>query len=151
MKMEVLSLGESLSLCRAAAILVSNRFQWLARQTEQGDRKLSQLFGELAGEVERNLNEIHHLDGLDRPPGASEREAGQEVARGFLPSLSKSIDGVRVDRESGFYLMECLLEDLAQFYGALVRQCSDEKSRDLLLRLKLAVKGRLEFLQHVVL
>jgi hypothetical protein len=151
MTLEVLSSSESLSLCRAAAGLVLNRFRRLAHQTEQEDRKLSQLMTELADEVERNLVEIHQLDGQDRLPEALDEASGQRVARGFLPSLSKNCDGVRLDRESGFYLMECILEELAGFYSTLVRQSSDERSRDLLLRLKLAVADRLEFLRHVVL
>ena len=47
--------------------------------------------------------------------------------------------------------MECILEDLARFYAALVRQTCDEKSREFLLRSKQAVNGRLDFLRHVAL
>jgi len=149
MNLEVLSSSESRTLCRAAANQALTRFRRLAHHAEQGDRRLSQLFMELAGDVERNLVEMSELDGP--LPEAPEEETAQKVARGFLPSLSKSIDGIRLDRESGFYLVECILEELAGFYGTLVRQCCDEKSRELLLRSKLSIKARLEYLQHVVL
>ena len=138
-------------LCRAAANLVLSRFRRLAQQTEQGEHKLSHLFGELAADVERSLIDMNRLDGQSWLPEALEEETAQKVARGFLPSLSKSREGVCLDRESGFHLMECILGDLAGFYGALVRQSCDEKSKDLLLRSTLAVKTRLEFLRHVVL
>ena len=151
MNLEVLSSSESMTLCRAAAKLVLSRFRRLAQQTEQGDRKLSHLFGDLAGDVERSLIDMNQLDGQSWLPEAVGEETGQKVARGFLPSLSRNRDGVSLDRESGFHLMECILGDLAGFYGALVRQSCDEKSRDLLLRSTLAVKTRLEFLRHVVL
>jgi hypothetical protein len=36
-------------------------------------------------------------------------------------------------------------------YGTLVRPSCDEKSQDLLLRSKLAIIARLEYLRHVVL
>ena len=151
MNLEVLSSSESMTLCRAAANLVLSRFRRLAQQTEHGDRRLSQLFMELAGDVERNLVEMSDLDGRGSLPEALEEETVQRVARGFLPSLSKSREGVCLDRESGFHLMERILGDLAGFYGALVRQSCDEKSRDLLLRSTLAVRTRLEFLRHVTL
>ena len=151
MNLEVLSSRESMTLCRAAANLVLSRFSSMARRTEKGDRSLSQLFMELAGDMERNLVEIFQLEGQGRLPEAFEEETGQKVARGFLPSLSKGSDGVHLDRESGFYVVECILEDLSAFYGALVRQSCDEKSRELLLRWKLAIGARLEFLHRVVL
>ena len=151
MNLEVLSSSESRTLCRAAANEALSRFRRLADQAEQGDRRLSQLFMELAGDVERSLVEMRDLDGPGPLPEALEEETAQKVARGFLPSLSKSSDGVRLDRESGFYLVECILEELAAFYGTLVRQSCDEKSRDFLLRSRLAINARLEYLHHVVL
>lgn len=151
MNLEVLSSSESRALCRAAANQALSRFRSLAHQAEQVDRRLSQLFMELAGDVERNLVEMSELEGRSPLPEALEEETAQKVARGFLPSLSKSSDGVRLDRESGFYLVECILEELAGFYVTLIRQSCDEKSRDLLLRLKLAIKARLEYLHHMVL
>jgi len=151
MNLEVLSTSESMSLCRAAAGLVLGRFRLLADQTETQDPKLNQLFTDLADEVERSLVEMDQLDGQARLPEVLDEKTGQQVARGFLPSLSKGHDGVRMGRESGFYLVECVLEDLARFYGVLARQSSDEKSRELLLRWKSAIGSRLLFLQHVVL
>ena len=151
MNLEVLSSNESMTLCRAAANLALSRFRRLAHQAEEGDRKLSRLFVVLAEEVEGHLVEIHQLDGQSRLPEDLEDETGQKVARGFLPSLSKSRDVVRLDRESGFYLVECILGELNAFYGTLVRQSCDEKSRDLLLRLASAARSRLEYLHHVVL
>src|SRR5438309_991542 len=109
MNLEVLSSSESMTLCRAAAKLVLSRFRRLAQQTEQGDRKLSHLFGDLASDVERNLIDMNQLDGQNCLPEALQEETGQKVARGFLPSLSKSREGVCLDRESGFHLMECIL------------------------------------------
>jgi hypothetical protein len=123
----------------------------MARRIEQGDRELSRLFMELAGDMGRNLVEIQHLDAPGRLPESPEEEAAQKVALGFLPSLSKGSSEVRLDRESGFYRVECILSDLAGFYGALVRQSRDERSRDNLLRWKRTVEARLEFLHHVVL
>ena len=151
MSLEVLSSRESLSLCRAAAQLVLDRFRWLAQRTEREDRKLSQLFADLAGDVEKNLVEVYQLEGQSHLPQALEEKAGHQAARGFLPSLSKTVDGDRLDRESGFYLVERVLEDLAGFYGTLIRQSCDEQSREFLLRSKQAVEARLEFLRHVVL
>ena len=151
MNLEVLSSNESMTLCRAGANLALSRFRSLAHQAEGGDRKLSRLFIELADDVQGHLVEIHQLDGQGRLPEDLEEEAGQKVARGFLPSLSKSGDGVRLDRESGFYRVECILKELGAFYGTLVRQSCDEKSRELLLRLASAVRSRLEYLHHVVL
>jgi|SRR5579862_9593421 len=151
MTLEVLSSSETLSLCRGAADLVLNRFQWLRRQTTPEDHPLALLLDDLAGDLERNLLEIYRLKGQDLRPGADEKERGRTAARGFLPSLSKTAGEAHLNRESGFYLMECILEDLAGFYGALVRQSCDEQSRDFLLRSKHAVNGRLEFLSHVVL
>jgi hypothetical protein len=149
MNLEVLSSSESMTLCRAAANQALSRFRRLAHQAEQGGCRLSQLFMELAGDVERNLVEMNELDGRDPLPEAHVEETAQKVARGFLPSLSKSRD--RLDRESGFYVVECILGELAGFYGTLVRQSRDEKSRDLLLRSKQAITVRLEYLRHVVL
>jgi len=149
MNLQVLSSSESMTLCRAAANLVLTRFTSMARRTEKGDRDLSQLFMELAGDMERNLVEIHQYDRAGWRVGSPDEEAGRSSALGFLPSLSRGSE--RLDRESGFYLVECILEDLAGFYGALVRQSCDERSRELLLRWKLAVEARLEFLHRVVL
>src|SRR2546422_5520556 len=106
MNLEVLSSSESMMLCRAAANLVLSRFRSLAQQTEQGDRKLSHLCGDVAGDVERSLIDMNQLDGQSWLPKALEEETAQKVARGFLPSLSKSREGVCPDRESGFHLME---------------------------------------------
>jgi len=147
----VLSSSESMSLCRGAAGLVLDRFHWLARRAAPEDHPLTVLFADLAGDVERNLVEIDQLEARGHPPGAHERESGRTVARGFLPSLSRTAGEGRLGRESGFHLVECLLEDLAGFYGALVRQACDETSRDFLLRSKQTVNGRLDFLHHVVL
>ncbi len=151
MTLEVLSSSESMSLCLGAANLVLNRFEDLARRTAPGDHPLALLFGDLAGDMDRNLLEIRRMEGQNPRPGAGEQAMGQTAARGFLPSLSKTSGEAHLNRESGFYLMECILEDLAGFYGALVRQTCDEKSREFLLRLRHTVNGRLEFLRHVVL
>jgi len=151
MNLEVLTSSESMNLCRSAAGLVQGQFVSMARRIEQGYRDLSRLFMELSGDMGRNLVEIQQLDAPGRLPESPEEEAAQKVALGFLPSLSKGGSEVRLDRESGFYRVECILEDLARFYGALVRQSCDEKSRDNLLRWKLTVEARLEFLHHVVL
>lgn len=150
MSLEVLSSSECISLCREAATLVLGRFRWLAKRAGPGDRPLALLFSELAGDVERNLIDIRQLEGPG-PPGVPEEETGRQVARGFLPSLSKTAGGGSLDRESGFYLAECLLQELAGFYGALVRQTGDEQARELLNRSKRASESRLEFLRHVVL
>jgi len=149
--MEVLSSRESTSLCRAAALLVRGRFRWLAQRADPGDLQLSRLFSDLDRDVEMNLVEILGLEEPDQVTGEAEEQMGQRAARGFLPSLSKTIGGARLDRESGFFLVECILEDLAGFYGAMVRQTCDEKARDLFLRLQQAVQARLDFLHHVVL
>jgi hypothetical protein len=151
MNLEVLSTSESMTLCRAAANLVLTRFKSLSDRSRLGDRQLSHLFTVLAGDMERNLVEVHQYDRAGWRLAAPDEEAGQRAALGFLPSLSKGGEGVRLDRESGFYLGECILEDLARFYGALDRQCCDEGSRELLLRWKSAVGVRLEFLRRVVL
>jgi hypothetical protein len=145
MTLEVLSSGESMALCRAAAGMALSRFRTLAQQARDGDRKLSELFLELAGDVERNLAE------MDQLAGQSPSTEAAKAARGFLPTLSKGGEGSRLDRESGFYLVECILEELAGFYGMLARQSCDEPSRDLLQRSALAAKSRLIFLHHVVL
>jgi len=150
MNLEVLSSNESRSLCLGAANLVLNRFQGLARRTAPEDPPLALLFADLAGDMERSLLEIQRLEGQNPLRGAGE-EMGQTAARGFLPSLSKTGGEAHLNRESGFYLMECILEDLAGFYGALVRQTTDEKSREFILRSKHTVNGRLDFLRHVVL
>ena len=128
-----------------------DRFHWLAGRAAPEDHPLTVLFADLAGDVERNLVEIEQLEAQGHPPGTHQQVSGRTVARGFLPSLSKTAGEGRLSRESGFYLVECLLEDLAGFYGALVRQCCDETSRDFLLRSKQTVNGRLAFLHHVVL
>jgi hypothetical protein len=151
MTLEVLSSIESMSLARGAADLVLNRFHWLARRAGPEDHPLTLLFADLAGDVERNLLEIGQLEAQGHLPGAHEQESGRTAARGFLPSLSKASGEGRLDRESGFYLVECLLEDLAGFYGAVVRQTCDEKARGFLLRSKQTVNGRLDFLHHMVL
>ena len=151
MNLEVLTSSESINLCRSAAGLVQSRFASMARRSEQGDRDLSRLFMELAGDMGRNLVEIQQLDAPGRLPESPEEKAAQKVALGFLPSLSKGSSEVRLDRESGFYRVECILADLAGFYAALVRHSCDEKSRENLRRWKLAVEARLEFLRHVVL
>ena len=151
MNLEVLSSSECRSLCREAALLVRNRFRWLRERAASGDRPLTLLFGDLAADAERNLSEIRHLEGPGGPPPNSETEPVQQVARGFLPSLSKTGGAERLDRESGFYLAECILADLAEFYGALVRHTGDEPSKDLLQRSKLAAESRLEFLRQVIL
>ena len=151
MNLEVLSWSETVSLCREAAGLVLNRFRTLAQRADPGDRPLSELFKDLAGDAERSLDEIRRLHGPGPPPGLSESEMATRVARGFLPSLLKSVGTGSLDRESGFYLAECVLGDLVGFYGALVRQTGDERARELLQRSGLAVKARLDFLRFVVL
>lgn len=151
MNLEVLSSSECRSLCREAAILVLDRFRWLRERSGSADRPLTVLFGDLAADAERNLTEIRHLENLGWTPEPQDAEPVQQVARGFLPSLSKTTGGDRLDRESGFYLAECLLEDLADFYGALVRHTGDEPSKDLLHRSKRAAESRLEFLRQVIL
>jgi len=151
MPLEVLSAGESMTLCRAAADLVLTRFKSLAHRSERVDRKLSQLFTELSGDMEKTLVEVHQHDPAGSGVGSPDEKAGRRAALGFLPSLSKGCEAIRLDRESGFYLVECILKDLAAFYGALVRQSCDERSRELLLRWELAIGTRLEFLRRVVL
>lgn len=151
MTLEVLSSSECMSLCLGAATLVLNRFQELARRTAAEDPPLTLLFADVAGDMEGNLQEIRRSEGQRPLNGAGEREMGQTAARGFLPSLSKTIGEAHLNRESGFYLMECILKDLEGFYGALVRQTCDDRSRRFLLRSKHTVNGRLEFLRHVVL
>jgi len=151
MTLKVLSSSESMSLCRGAADLVLDRFHWLAGRTAPEDHPLTVLFADLAGDVERDLVEIDQLEAQGHPSGAHQQESGRTVARGFLPSLLKTAGEGRLSRESGFYLVECLLEDLAGFYGALVRQSCDKTSRDFLLRAKQTVNGRLDFLHKVVL
>lgn len=151
MNLEVLSSSDSMTLCRAAAQLALSRFRKLGQQAAERDPKLSRLFVELAGDMERHLGEIHQLDGQDDLPDAHRDQMREQVARGFLPSLSKATDELRLDRESGFHLVECILEELAGFYGTLVRQSCDEKSRDLLRRLGLAIQDRVGFLHQVVL
>ena len=143
-RMEVLSSGECRSLCREAAVLVLRRFRLLATQSDPGDRPLTLLFGDLAAEVERSLVEIGPLE-------IHEPETGRGVAGGFLPSLSKSPGGGELDRESGLYLAECIFQDLAGFYGTLVRQTGDERSKALLQRSKSAAESRLEYLRTVVM
>ncbi len=151
MNLQVLSLNECLSLCRGAAVLVMHRFRWLGQQVTPEDRPLALLFADLAGDVEKILVEIWKLEGVDRPPEVLEKESGQQVARGFLPSLLKTVGDGPLDRESGLYLAECLLEDFADFFGALVRQAEDEQARDLLQRSQQAVSTRLGLLRHVLL
>nr|MBI3857500.1 hypothetical protein [Planctomycetota bacterium] len=151
MNLEVLSASESVSLCLGAAKLVLNRFRGLAQRTRSGDRPLSLLFDELAGDVERNLIELKQVEGPGRQPEGLEEEKAQKSARGFLPSLSKPDGGGPLDREAGFYLAESILEDLAGFYGTLVRQTCDDKSREHLLQSKKAVEARIEYLHRVVL
>ena len=151
MTLEVLSSSESMSLCLGAANLVLDRFKALARRTAPEEHPLALLFANLAGDMERSLLEIQQLEGQDPLQGANEQGMGQTAARGFFPSLSKTAGEARLNWESGFYLVECLLENLAGFYGALVRQTCDEKSRDFLLRSKHTVDGRLESLRRVVL
>ncbi|SRR5579859_2587795 len=151
MNMEVLSPRESTSLCRAAAHLVLDRFRWLAQRADPGDLQLSRLFSELDSDVEKHLVEILGVQEQDTLSGEAESQMGKSTARGFLSSLSKTIGGARLDRESGFYLVECTLEDLAGFYGTVFRQTRDDRSRDLLLRLRGAVRARLDFLRRVVL
>jgi hypothetical protein len=147
----VLSPGESLTLCRAAAGLVQTRLTSMARRIEREDSDLGQLFMELAADLQRDFVDVHHPDEPGGRPGSPGEEPGQRAAMGFLPSLSKVREGVRLDRESGFYLVECLLEDLARLYGAIVRQSRNEALRELLLRWKRAIETRLEFLHRVVL
>jgi len=151
MNLEVLSSRESTSLCRAAAHLVLDRFRWLAQRADPGDLQLSRLFLDLDSDVEKHLMEIRGVEEPDPVAAEVVSLMEQSTARGFLPSLSKTIGGARLDRESGFYLVECILEDLAGFYGTVVRQTCDDRSRDLLLRLKGAVRARLDFLRRVVL
>ena len=151
MSLEVLSATESMSLCRGAANVVLNHFQWLARRTAPEDQPLALLFADLGSVMERNLLEIQRFEGQAPLLGADELEKARRAARGFLPSLSKTTGEARLNRESGFYLVECLLEELAGFYGTLARQAVDEKARTFLLRSSQTVKGRLQFLQHVVL
>lgn len=140
-----------MSLCRGAAHLVLNRFQGLTRRTAPKDPPLALLFADLGNDLERNLLEIQRLEGQDSPPRADEQEMERTAARGFLPSLSKTTGEAHLNRESGFYVAECILEELAGFYDTLVRQTSDEMSRNFLLQSRQAAKGRLEFLHHVVL
>jgi hypothetical protein len=149
MNLAVLSSSECMSLCRDAAFLVMSRFRWLAQRTAPEDRPLILLFRDLAADLEANLQHIEHLEGLN--PSSGDGETGQRTARGFLPSLEKTPGGSGLDRESGFYLAECILKDLDAFYGALVRHICDEQSRTLLQRSKQAVENRLKFLRHVVL
>jgi len=151
MTLEVLSSSESMSLYRGAANLVLNRFRWLARRAASENQPLTLLFADLVSDVERNLMEIRQLEGQGHPPGAHEQETGQTAARGFLPSLSKTAGEGPLDVESGFFLVECILEELARFYGALVRQTCDETSRDFLRRSRKTVNDRLEFLHQVLL
>ena len=81
MNLEVLSTSESMSLCRAAAGLVLSRFRRLANQAEEGDHKLSPLFTELAGDVERNLIEKRGLQNSDasRSVNGTRAQARQRV------------------------------------------------------------------------
>jgi hypothetical protein len=151
MKMEVLSSRESTSLCRAAAHLVLSRFRWLAQRADPGDLQLRLLFSDLESDVEKNLVEILGVEEPGHVSGAAEEQMAQNAARGFLPSLLKTIGDARLDRESGFYLVECILEDLAGFYGTVVRQTCDDQVRDLLQRLRQTVDARLAFLHRVVL
>src|SRR5436190_3988051 len=134
MSLEVLSWSESVSLCREAAILVLNRFRTLAQRAGPEDRPLIQLFNELAGDAERNLDEIRQFRGPGLPQGLPEVAMAKKVAQGFLPSLSKSVGAGSLDRESGFYLAECVLGDLGGFYGALVLQTGVERARSRLRR-----------------
>ncbi|HEV3029389.1 MAG TPA: hypothetical protein VG457_17550 [Planctomycetota bacterium] len=151
MSLKVLSSRESVSLCRAAALLVLGRFRWLAQRADPGDLQLSRLFTDLDRDVEKHLVEILGLGEPGQVVGEVEEQMGQRAARGFLPSLSKTIGGALLDREAGFFLVECILEDLSGFYGAMVRQTCDDQARDLFLRLKQAVHARLNLLHHVVL
>ena len=149
MTIEVLSSKESLSLCRDAATLVLEGIRGLAHRAGPSDRPLRSLFEDMTADLEKNLLEIGVLEG--RNAGIRDEKPGQQTARGFLPSLAKSRGTDGVDRESGFYMAECILGDLSGFYGALVRQTNDEGSRDLLERSKRAVESRLDFLRRVVL
>jgi hypothetical protein len=151
MKLEELSPQKKLSLCRQAARLVLQRLRKLAQQAEAGDPPLNLLFKGLAGDVEKILVEIGQFESRGGSSEVQPEEAGDGIARGFLPSLQKSSGGGSVDRESGIYLAECMGGDLAGIFGTLSGQAGDEASRAFYVRSKQAVEARLEFLRHVLL
>jgi hypothetical protein len=151
MKLEELSQQKRLSVGRQAVRLVLARLRLLALQAQAGDPPLHQLFNGLAGDVEKILVEIGRFEGQGGSPDLLPDEAGQGIARGLLPSLSKFSGGDSIDRESGIYLAECMEVELAGFFGTLARLAGDEESRAFHLRSKQAVEARLEFLRHVLL
>jgi hypothetical protein len=144
MRLEDLSMDEKLSLCRCSARTVAGRYRSLARGAGSRDEPLRRLFEGLADDVEKRLPTFESSTTL---PGEEE----ERIVRGFFPSLSKSAGAPGVDRETGTYLAECLVEEFAAFYRTLAQQATDEESREFFMDAKKAEEFHLEFVRHVLL